>query len=80
MGKKPGDKLSDKGSRKITGNRPSHQENWQHAFKKAIVQQPKFEGKCKELKGFIFDCSDSKQADIFVKTTKEIAGYVGRTF
>jgi hypothetical protein len=80
MGEKPGDKPSDKGSGKSTGNRPSHQGNRRHAFKKAIVRQPKFEGKCEELKGFVFDCSDSKQADVFAKTMKEIAGYVGRTF
>jgi hypothetical protein len=32
------------------------------------------------LKNFIYDCSDSRQADIFTKTTKEIAEYVGRTY
>ena len=80
MGEKPGDKPSDKGSGESTGNRPSHQGNRRNAFKKAIVRQPKLEGKCEELKGFVFDCSDSKQADVFAKTTKEIAGYVGRTF
>jgi hypothetical protein len=80
MGEKPGDKLPDKGSGESTGNRPPHQGNRQHAFKKAIVRQPKFEGKCKELKGFVFNCSDSRQADVFRKTTKEIAGYRGRTF
>jgi hypothetical protein len=35
---------------------------------------------CDTLKGFVYDCSDSKQADIFAKTPKEIAGYVGQTF
>lgn len=40
----------------------------------------KFEGKCVDLKGHIYDCSDAKQSDIFAKTTKEVAGYVGRTF
>ena len=39
----------------------------------------KFEGKCEDLKGVIYDCSDAKQADIFVKTTKDIAAYAGRT-
>jgi cytochrome c biogenesis protein ResB len=41
---------------------------------------PKFEGKCTELKGHIYDCSDSRQSDKFTKTTKEIAEYVGRTY
>jgi hypothetical protein len=47
---------------------------------RAIIKQPKFEGKCEELKGHIYDCSDARQSDIFVKTTKEIAEHVGRTF
>ena len=37
----------------------------------------KFVGKCEALKGFIYDCSDNKQADQFVSTTLEIATYVG---
>ena len=45
-----------------------------------VTRQPKFEGKCEDLKGHIYDCSDARQSDIFVKTTKEIAEYVGRTF
>ncbi len=41
----------------------------------------KFEqGKCNELKGNVYDCLDMKQADLFAKTTKEIAGFVGRTY
>jgi hypothetical protein len=55
--------------------------NGHRAFKKPIVQQAsKFEGKCIELKGFIYDSLDSRQADIFAKTTREIAEYVGRTY
>ena len=42
--------------------------------------QTKFEGKCADLKGHVYDCSTSKQADQFNKTTKEIAEYVGRTY
>jgi hypothetical protein len=41
----------------------------------------KFKGRCEELKGHIYDCSDAKQSDLFVKTTtKKIALYVGRTY
>ena len=40
----------------------------------------KFEGRCEELKGYIYDCSDARQSDQFTKTTKEIAEYVGRTY
>ena len=43
------------------------------------MKQPKFEGKCEELKGFIYDCSDARQADMFTKTMKEIAGMQGGT-
>jgi hypothetical protein len=41
---------------------------------------PKFEGKCPELKGRTFDAADFRQSDQFVKTTREITEYVGRTF
>jgi len=39
-------------------------------------QQVKFEGRIEALKGYIYDCTDSRQADQYVKTTREIAGYV----
>jgi hypothetical protein len=45
-----------------------------------VPRQPKFEGRCEELKGHIYDCSDVRQSDIFVKTTKEVAGHVGRSY
>jgi len=41
-------------------------------FRKPVVKRPKFEGD--DLKGHIYDCSDARQADMFIKTTKEIAG------
>lgn len=46
----------------------------------AIPRPAKFEGKCDDLKGYIYDCADAKQADAYTKTTKEIAEYVGRTY
>jgi hypothetical protein len=45
-----------------------------------VPKTVKFEGKCDELKGNIYDCSHARQADQFTKTTKEIAEYVGRTY
>ncbi len=45
-----------------------------------MTRQPKFEGKCEDLKGHIYDYSDVRQSDIFIKTTKEIAEYMGQTF
>ena len=54
-----------------------------YPFSRAPTRLPpatKFEGKCDDLKGNIYDCSDSRQSDLFAKTTKEISGYVGRTY
>jgi hypothetical protein len=33
---------------------------------RAFAPKPKFEGDCDDLKGYIFDCSDPRQADMFV--------------
>jgi hypothetical protein len=65
-------------------SKPSHQGNQHgnrhHAFKKPVMRQPRFQGKCDKLKGHIYDCSDSRQADVYSKTTKEIGEYVGHTY
>jgi hypothetical protein len=40
-----------------------------------------FEGKREGLKGHTYDVSDPRQAaDVYIKTTKEITEYVGRTY
>ena len=89
MGEKPGEsgnKPPDRGGRdegEKTGTGYKGSRPWptrRGAFRKPVVQQAKFEGKCAELKGCIYDCTDSKQADVFTKTTKEIANYVGTTY
>jgi hypothetical protein len=85
MGKKPGearDKTSTREdpAKKGYGSRSSQHWNRHRAFKKPVILQPKFEGKCTDLKGHIYDCSDSKQAGKFTKTTKEITEYVGCTY
>jgi hypothetical protein len=54
--------------------------NCRRAFQKPMTRQPRFQGKCDDLKGYIYDCSDSRQADVYTKTTKEIGEYVGRTY
>ena len=41
---------------------------------------PKFEGRCDDLKGHIYDFGGPKQSDMFTKTTREIGEYVGRTY
>ena len=64
--------------KETTGGRRNYQrDNYQ---KPLAPRQPKFEGKCDGLKGHIYDCSDSRQSELFAKTMKEIAEYVGRTF
>jgi hypothetical protein len=41
----------------------------------------KFEGKCDDLSGYIYDRADPKQvADMYTNTMKEISEYVGRTY
>ena len=40
----------------------------------------RFEGRCEELKGYIYDCTGTQQADMFVKTSQQIAEYAGKTF
>jgi hypothetical protein len=77
-------KLPEKTSMNDEASKPSPQGN-QHgnrrrAFKKPMTRQPRFQGKCDKLKGHIYDCSDSRQSDVYTKTTKEIGEYVGRTY
>ena len=44
------------------------------------TSQTRFEGRCNDLKGLIYDCADVRQADQYARTTKEIGEYIGRTF
>ena len=53
------------------------EKRWQGPGKR----QEAFEGRIKELKGLvIFNCLDSRQADMFTKSLKELVNYVGTTF
>jgi hypothetical protein len=45
-----------------------------------ITRQGRFNGRCEELNGNIYDCTDIRQADQYTKTTKEIAEYIGRNY
>ena len=45
-----------------------------------MTRSTKFEGRCEDLKGHIYDYGESKNADQFIQTTKEIKNYVGRTY
>jgi hypothetical protein len=40
----------------------------------------KFKGNCNKLQGFVFDCSDYKQADTFVTTLKRFSEYIGAKY
>ena len=45
------------------------------------IETVKFEGKCDDLSGYIYNCADPKQAtDMYMSTTKEISEYIGRTY
>ena len=37
-----------------------------------MTRSTKFEGRCEDLKGHIYDYGESKNADQFIQTTKEI--------
>jgi hypothetical protein len=74
---KPEPGSSDGGGR----NRSCRGRRGANGFKLNALQPPKvkFDGSCEGLKGHVYDMLDYKQADAFTKTTKELAGYVGRT-
>jgi hypothetical protein len=46
----------------------------------SLPKQTQFEGRVEALKGYIYDCSDNRQAEIFTKMTEEISGYVRQEF
>jgi hypothetical protein len=64
-------------SKKETGG---NKKSTQHGARGFAPRTPKFVGKCPDLKGHIYDASDSRQSDQYMKTTREIAEYVGRTY
>jgi hypothetical protein len=54
------------------------QQNQKNVGIKPFVK--KFDGECEGLKGYIFDCANPKQADLYSTTCKAIARYVGREY
>ena len=44
------------------------------------ISRHRFEGAMEELKGEIFDLVRSRSADLFIKSKKAVANYVGRTY
>jgi hypothetical protein len=68
-----------KQKQRYRGNNNNNNNN--RTFNKLVVKTPVFEGKCTDLSGFTYDCSDPTQAaDMYTKRTKEIGEYVDRTY
>jgi hypothetical protein len=61
------------------GNRNRFQRN-RKGFNNNRNQHYRFEGREPSLKGFIYDATGERNPDQFIKTTKEIINYVGRTY
>jgi hypothetical protein len=64
-GKEDGDRRSSNSGPYQTANQNNHYNN-----KNFIPQQAKFEGECEQLKGSIYNCTDSQQADMYAKRKK----------
>ena len=73
-----GDDSSSPKDKRTQGMNKTYQ--GRYGFQRPTVKQPKFEGKCDNIKGHIYDCTDSRQSDMFVKTTREVGEFVGRTY
>ena len=43
---------------------------------KLVIRKSRFEVRCEEIKGHIFDCTDLRQADKLITTIKKIGEYV----
>ncbi|KAL7567822.1 hypothetical protein ACA910_000570 [Epithemia clementina (nom. ined.)] len=55
--------------------------NYQQQDRRALaIPRQRFEGQCDGLKGHVFDLIEARTADLFKKTSKEIAAYVGREY
>jgi hypothetical protein len=67
-------------SNKGTGGAKPNSQGKRNPNPRLNYRLPKFDGRCDDLKGHIYDCKGGLQADQYAKTTKEIANYVGRTY
>jgi hypothetical protein len=54
--------------------------NTRYQQKAAAVAEPKFEGRCKDINGFVFECANGKQAGRYNLATNKSAEYVERTY
>jgi hypothetical protein len=51
-----------------------------HPRNNISTAQPKFEGRCDEIKGFTWDCADGRNTDRYNISTKEIAQCMGHIY
>jgi hypothetical protein len=59
---------------------PPKRYNYNRFQQKKGNQETKFDGRCDDIKGFVFDCAAGKQADRYNTTIWEITAYAGRTY
>ena len=48
--------------------------------RRTVIRGPRFEGKCDELKGYIYVFSNLRQSNIYFTITKELVEYIDKTF
>ena len=68
------------GGRGGRGDRSNRSWSGQIQNQKSRPVAQKFKGNSSDLEGYIFDCSDSRQADKYITAIKRIAEYVGAEF
>jgi hypothetical protein len=73
-------KVEKEGACKVGGRGRNNGRGGYRLDKPFMPKTPEFEVGCDTLEGFIFDCSDLKQTDLYNSTMKEIIGYVGREY
>jgi hypothetical protein len=65
---------------KPESSRPPKHFNYSRFQTKKGNQETKFDGRCDDIEGFVFECADGKQADRYNTTIREITAYAGRTY
>ena len=70
---------AEKGYGNANGGKPRHNFK-RNNFTTDAAKEAKFEGREEKLKGYIYDSVDFKQADMYTRTTREIADHVGRNY
>jgi hypothetical protein len=66
---------ANQGERRQSGGRRGQQQ------RETTPKAPKFEGRCDDLSGHVYDYASPRQAaDQYTKTTREICEYIGRTY